>query len=77
METYMQVTLKNSDAKRIYLCGRIIEAENGYFEVTEEEYALNEAVLEAVDKKASKVVKPLEDKEPKESKEPKTEKAKK
>lgn len=54
----MFVTLKNSDAKRIYLCGRIIESDNGRFEVTEEEYALNESVLEPVDKKAGKVLKP-------------------
>lgn len=54
----MLVTLKNSDAKRIYLCGRIIESDNGRFEVTEEEYALNESVLEPVDKKAGKVLKP-------------------
>lgn len=56
----MLVTLKNADAKRIYLCGRIIDSENGRFEVTEEEYALNESILEPVDKKAGKVVKPLE-----------------
>lgn len=54
----MLVTLKDSDAKRIYLCGRIIESDNGRFEVSEEEYALNEAVLEPVDKKAGKVIKP-------------------
>lgn len=72
----MLVTLKNLDAKRIYLCGRIIESEDGRFEVTEEEYALNEAVLEPVDKKAGKVVKPLEDKEPK-AKEPQAKEAKK
>lgn len=54
----MLVTLKDSDAKRIYLCGRIIESDNGRFEVSEEEYALNENVLEPVDKKASKVIKP-------------------
>ena len=41
----MLVTLKDSNATRIYLCGRIIEADNGRFEVSEEEYALNEAVL--------------------------------
>lgn len=64
----MLVTLKNTDAKRIYLCGRIIDSENGRFEVTEEEYALNESILEPVDKKAGKVVKPLE-----ESKDEKTE----
>lgn len=60
MEKHMLVTLKNTDAKRIYLCGRIIDSENGRFEVTEEEYALNESILEPVDKKAGKVVKPLE-----------------
>lgn len=54
----MLVTLKDSNATRIYLCGRIIEADNGRFEVSEEEYALNEAVLELVDKKAGKVIKP-------------------
>lgn len=54
----MLVTLKDSDAKRIYLCGRIIESDNGRFEVSEEEYALNEAVLDPVDKKAGKVIKP-------------------
>lgn len=54
----MLVTLKDSNATRIYLCGRIIEADNGRFEVSEEEYALNEAVLEPVDKKAGKVIKP-------------------
>lgn len=54
----MLVTLKDSNATRIYLCGRIIESDNGRFEVSEEEYALNEAVLEPVDKKASKVIKP-------------------
>ena len=56
----MLVTLKNTDARCIYLCGRIIDSENGRFEVTEEEYALNESILEPVDKKAGKVVKPLE-----------------
>lgn len=65
----MLVTLKDSDAKRIYLCGRIIESDNGRFEVSEEEYALNEAVLEPVDKKASKVVKPLDTKQSKEKEE--------
>lgn len=54
----MLVTLKDSNATRIYLCGRIIESDNGRFEVSEEEYALNEAVLEPVDKKAGKVIKP-------------------
>ena len=55
----MQVFLKQTKAKRIYLCGRIIDAlENGAFEVTEEEYALNEAVLEPVDKSHGKVIKP-------------------
>lgn len=54
----MLVTLKDSNATRIYLCGRIIEADNGRFEVSEEEYTLNEAVLEPVDKKAGKVIKP-------------------
>lgn len=54
----MLVTLKDSSATRIYLCGRIIEADNGRFEVSEEEYALNESVLEPVDKKAGKVIKP-------------------
>lgn len=58
MEIHMLVTLKDSNATRIYLCGRIIEADNGRFEVSEEEYALNEAVLEPVDKKAGKVIKP-------------------
>ena len=53
----MLVTLKDSNATRIYLCGRIIESDNGRFEVSEEEYALNEAVLEPVDKKAGKVIK--------------------
>lgn len=61
----MLVTLKDSDAKRIYLCGRIIESDNGRFEVSEEEYALNEAVLEPVDKKSDKVVKPLDTKQSK------------
>lgn len=61
----MLVKLKESDAKRIYLCGRIIEADDaGCFEVTEDEYALNEMVLEPLDKNAGKVIKPLEDKEP-------------
>mgnify|MGYP000880388939 FL=1 len=70
----MLVKLKESDAKRIYLCGRIIEADDaGCFEVTEDEYALNEMVLEPLDKKAGKVVKPLEAKET----EPETKKAKK
>lgn len=60
----MLVTLKDNDAKRIYLCGRIIEANDaGQFEVSAEEYALNETVLEPVDKKAGKVVKPLEETE--------------
>ena len=54
----MLVTLKDSNATRIYLCGRIIESDNGRFEVSEEEYALNEAVLEPVDKKAGKIIKP-------------------
>lgn len=54
----MLVTLKDSNATRIYLCGRIIEADNGRFEVSEEEYALNEAVLEPVDEKAGNVIKP-------------------
>lgn len=54
----MLVTLKDSNATRIYLCGRIIESDNGRFEVSDEEYALNEAVLEPVDKKAGKVIKP-------------------
>lgn len=54
----MLVTLKDNNATRIYLCGRIIESDNGRFEVSEEEYALNEAVLEPVDKKAGKVIKP-------------------
>lgn len=54
----MLVTLKDSNATRIYLCGRIIESDNGRFEVSEEEYALNESVLEPVDKKAGKVIKP-------------------
>lgn len=55
----MLVKLKDSDAKRIYLCGRIILAdEAGYFEVSEEEYALNETVLEPKDKKSGKVLKP-------------------
>lgn len=54
----MLVTLKDSNATRIYLCGRIIESDNGRFEVSEEEYALNEAVLEPVDKKADKVINP-------------------
>lgn len=54
----MLVTLKDSDAKRIYLCGRIIESDNGRFEVSDEEYALNENVLEPVDKKAGKVINP-------------------
>lgn len=58
MEILMLVTLKDSNATRIYLCGRIIESDNGRFEVSEEEYALNEAVLEPVDKKAGKVIKP-------------------
>lgn len=58
----MLVTLKDSNATRIYLCGRIIEADNGRFEVSEEEYALNEAVLEPVDKKAGKVIKPTKTK---------------
>lgn len=58
MEIHMLVTLKDSNATRIYLCGRIIESDNGRFEVSEEEYALNEAVLEPVDKKAGKVIKP-------------------
>lgn len=58
----MLVTLKDSNATRIYLCGRIIESDNGRFEVSEEEYALNEAVLDPVNKKAGKVVKPLENK---------------
>lgn len=61
----MLVTLKDSDAKRIYLCGRIIESDNGRFEVSEEEYALNEAVLEPVDQKSGKVVKPLDTKQSK------------
>lgn len=67
----MLVTLKDSDAKRIYLCGRIIESDNGRFEVSEEEYALNEAVLEPVDKKSGKVVKPLDTKQSKGKEEPK------
>lgn len=53
----MLVTLKDSNATRIYLCGRLIESDNGRFEVSEEEYALNENVLEPVDKKAAKSVK--------------------
>lgn len=53
----MLVTLKDSNATRIYLCGRLIESENGRFEVSEEEYALNENVLEPVDKKVAKSVK--------------------
>ena len=66
----MLVKLKESDAKRIYLCGRIIVAdEAGCFEVSEEEYALNEMVLEPLNKKADKVVKPLENKEPESKKE--------
>lgn len=75
----MLVKLKESDAKRIYLCGRIIEADDaGCFEVTEDEYALNEMVLEPLDKKTGKVVKPLEDKESKvKEPEPETKKAKK
>ena len=75
----MLVKLKESDAKRIYLCGRIIEADDaGCFEVTEDEYALNEMVLEPLDKKAGKVVKLLEDKESKvKEPEPETKKAKK
>jgi hypothetical protein len=75
----MLVKLKELDAKRIYLCGRIIEADDaGCFEVTEDEYALNEMVLEPLDKKAGKVVKPLEDKEAKvKETEPETKKAKK
>lgn len=63
----MLVKLKESDAKRIYLCGRIIVAdEAGCFEVSEEEYALNEMVLEPLNKKAGKVLKPLKEEEPKE-----------
>ncbi len=58
----MLVTLKDSNATRIYLCGRLIETDNGRFEVTDEEYALNEAVLEPVDKKASKAVKSVKSK---------------
>lgn len=58
----MLVTLKDSNATRIYLCGRLIETDNGRFEVTNEEYALNEAVLEPVDKKASKAVKSVKPK---------------
>lgn len=58
----MLVTLKDSNATRIYLCGRLIETDNGRFEVTDEEYALNEAVLEPVDKKASKAVKSVKNK---------------
>lgn len=54
----MLVTLKDSNATRIYLCGRIIESDNGRFEVSEEEYALNGTVLEPIDKKAGKVIKP-------------------
>ena len=71
----MLVKLKELDDKRIYLCGRIIEADDaGCFEVTEDEYALNEMVLEPLDKKAGKIIKPLEDKEPEPKAKPEKEK---
>lgn len=58
----MQVFLKNSKANRVYVCGRIIDAnENGSFELTAEEFALNQNVFEPADESYGEVVKPLKE----------------
>lgn len=60
----MQAFLKNSKASRVYVCGRIINAnENGSFELTAEEFALNQNVFEPVDESCGEVVKPLKETE--------------
>lgn len=56
----MQVFLKGSDAKRIFICGRIITAsDNGAFEISENEYNANKHVFEPADKKKPVVEKPV------------------
>lgn len=56
----MQVFLKGSDAKRIFVCGRIITAsDNGAFEISENEYNANKHVFEPVNKKNPVAEKPV------------------